>query len=82
VLLKHAADPGALFVNTVKLTSRDASYCRDTFYRSWRLAIQRDGIHNPYTGRGAIKGLRPVPAAGQGRTRRADSQQDLGIGLE
>ena len=25
----------------------------------WRLAIQRYGIYNPYTGRGAIKGLLP-----------------------
>ncbi len=59
VLLKHAADPGTLFVKTVKLTSKDAAYCQNTFYEAWRLAIQRYGIHNPYTGRGAIKGLLP-----------------------
>ncbi|GLK73479.1 hypothetical protein GCM10017643_35960 [Ancylobacter dichloromethanicus] len=57
VLLEHAADPGTLFVKTVKLTSKDTAYCQNTFYEAWRLAIQRYGIHNPRTGRGAIKGL-------------------------
>ncbi|MFG1433321.1 hypothetical protein V5F69_20020 [Xanthobacter sp. V2C-4] len=59
VLLKHAADPGTLFVKTVKLTSKDAAYDQNTFYEAWRLAIQRYGIHNPYTNRGAISGLLP-----------------------
>ncbi|MCS0505144.1 hypothetical protein [Ancylobacter mangrovi] len=58
-LLKNAADPGTLFVKTVKLTSKDAAYDQNTFYEAWRLAIQRYGIHNPYTGRGAIRGLLP-----------------------
>jgi hypothetical protein len=58
-LLKNAADPGTLFVKTIKLTSKDAAYCRNTFYEAWRLTIQRYGIYNPYTGRGAIKGLLP-----------------------
>lgn len=30
-----------------------------TFYEAWRLVIQRYGIKNPYTGRGAIMGLLP-----------------------
>ncbi|RWX20570.1 hypothetical protein EHH54_41070, partial [Rhizobium leguminosarum] len=30
-----------------------------SFYEAWRHAIQRYGIYNPYTGRGAIKGLLP-----------------------
>ena len=59
ILLKNAADPGTLFVKTVKLTSKDAAYCQGTFYEAWRLAIQRYGIYNPYTGRGAIEGLLP-----------------------
>lgn len=29
------------------------------FYEAWRTVIQRYGIYNPYTGRGAIKGLLP-----------------------
>ncbi|WP_090709349.1 MULTISPECIES: hypothetical protein [unclassified Beijerinckia] len=59
VLLRNAADPGTFFVKTVKLISKDASYDQNTFYEAWRFAIQRYGIHNPYTGRGAIKGLLP-----------------------
>jgi hypothetical protein len=59
LLLGPAEDPGTLFVKTVKLSSRDAAYDQNTFYEAWRLAIQRYGIFNPYTGRGAIKGLLP-----------------------
>ncbi|NRP71515.1 hypothetical protein ILFOPFJJ_02402 [Ensifer psoraleae] len=59
VLLKGAADPGTFFVKTVKTTSTDAAYDITSFYEAWRLTIQRYGIYNPYTGRGAIKGLLP-----------------------
>jgi hypothetical protein len=59
VLLNGAADPGTLFVKTVKRSSRDASYDKNTFYEAWCLIIQRYGIWNPYTGRGAIRGLLP-----------------------
>ena len=59
VLLGGADDPGTLFVKTVKATSKEASYNSTTFYEAWRLIIQRYGIYNPYTGRGAIKGLLP-----------------------
>lgn len=58
-LLNGGPDPGTFFVKTVKRTSRDASYSQAAFYEAWRLIIQRYGIHNPYTGRGAIKGLLP-----------------------
>lgn len=58
-LLAEANDPGTLFVKTVKVTSRDAAYDQNTFYEAWRLAIQRYGIWNPYTGRGVIRGLLP-----------------------
>ncbi|TWB27701.1 hypothetical protein FBZ88_106164 [Nitrospirillum bahiense] len=58
-LLRGAADPGTFFVKTVKTTSMDAAYNQTTFYEAWRLIIQRYGIYNPYTGRGAIKGLLP-----------------------
>jgi hypothetical protein len=58
-LLNGAPDPDTFFVKTVKRTSRDASYSQAAFYEAWRLIIQRYGIHNPYTGRGAIKGLLP-----------------------
>jgi hypothetical protein len=59
VLLKEAEDPGTFFIKTVKTTSKDASYDQNTFYEAWRLTIQRYGIYNPYTGRGAIPGLLP-----------------------
>ena len=54
VLLAGARDPDTFFVKTVKKTSKDASYNQTTFYEAWRLAIQRYGIYNPYTGRGAV----------------------------
>lgn len=59
VLLGTAKDPGILFVKTVKTTSLDAAYDSTKFYEAWRAVIQRYGIYNPYTGRGAIKGLLP-----------------------
>lgn len=59
VLLGGATDPGTLFVKTVKTTSTDAAYNSTTFYEAWRTVIQRYGIYNPYTKRGAIKGLLP-----------------------
>lgn len=59
VLLGGTEDPGTLFVKTAKATSKEASYNQTTFYEAWRLIIQRYGIYNPYTGRGAIKGLLP-----------------------
>lgn len=59
VLLAGARDPGTFFVKTVKTTSANAAYDQTTFYEAWRLTIQRYGIYNPYTGRGAIKGLLP-----------------------
>lgn len=58
-LLGHAADPGTFFVKTVKQSSARAAYDQNTFYEAWRLVIQRYGIFNPYTGRGAIAGLLP-----------------------
>lgn len=59
VLLRSAADPGTFFVKTVKTSSTNAAYDTTSFYEAWRLTIQRYGIYNPYTGRGAIKGLLP-----------------------
>ncbi len=58
-LIGSAADPGTFFVKTAKMTSTNAAYDQNTFYEAWRLVIQRYGIFNPWTGRGAIKGLLP-----------------------
>jgi hypothetical protein len=59
LLLRGARDPRTFFVKTVKTTSGAAAYDQNTFYEAWRLTIQRYGIYNPYTGRGAIEGLLP-----------------------
>jgi hypothetical protein len=59
ILIRNAVDPQTFFVKTVKLSSAEAAYNQTTFYEAWRLIIQRYGIYNPYTGRGAIEGLLP-----------------------
>jgi hypothetical protein len=59
ILLKGATDPSTVFVKTVKTSSREASYDKNKFYEAWCLTIQRYGIWNPYTRRGAIRGLLP-----------------------
>lgn len=46
-------------MKTVKFSSQSAAYDQSTFFEAWRWVIQRYGIFNPYTGRGAIKGLLP-----------------------
>ena len=59
LLLSGSPDPGAFFIKTVKTSSRNASYTQSGFYEAWRLVIQRYGIYNPFTGKGAIEGLLP-----------------------
>jgi hypothetical protein len=59
VLLKGREDPGSLFVKTMKANCVSAEYDSTPFYQAWRLTIERHGIFNPYTGRGAIAGLLP-----------------------
>ncbi|WP_296305453.1 hypothetical protein [Pseudomonas sp.] len=59
VLMNGANDPGTCFVKSAKVSSRTAAYDMTTFYEAWRLATQRYGVFNPYTGRGAIEGLLP-----------------------
>lgn len=58
-LIGPAQDPGTFFVKTAKITSANAEYSQNTFFEAWRTVIQRYGIYNPWTGRGAIKGLLP-----------------------
>ncbi len=57
-LLKGAACE-TFFVKTMTARSRSAEYCQTAFYDAWRYAIERYGIYNPYTCRGAIDGLLP-----------------------
>lgn len=58
-LIGPAEDPGTFFVKSVKRSSTNAAYDQTTFFEAWRLAIQRYGIYNPYTGRGVIADLLP-----------------------
>ena len=58
-LLRGNPDPQTFFVKTTKCSTADASYDQNSFYEAWRLMIQRYGVYNPYTGRGAIRGLLP-----------------------
>ncbi|NVD41321.1 hypothetical protein HT585_20810 [Ensifer sp. HO-A22] len=58
-LIGEIKDSGTFFVKTTKSNTKDAAYDSSSFYEVWRLTIQRYGIYNPYTGRGAIKGLLP-----------------------
>jgi hypothetical protein len=58
-LLDWADDPGTFFVKTVRPFTKSASFDIGHFYRTWREIIQRHGIYNPYTNKGAIEGLLP-----------------------
>ena len=59
-LLKDAVDPETFFVRNVTETNRsDPEFGGESFCSMWTRTIQRYGIYNPYTGRGAIKGLLP-----------------------
>ncbi|MFG6569801.1 helix-turn-helix domain-containing protein [Sulfitobacter sp. 1A13679] len=58
-LLGNRRDPGTLFVKTMTARSKSAEYCLNAYYEMFRSIITTYGIHNPFTGRGAIEGLRP-----------------------
>lgn len=58
-LLRQAEDPHTFFIKTVKQNSQSAAYNQQSFYQAWREIIQKYGIYNPYTKRGAIEGLLP-----------------------
>lgn len=59
VLLRRHADPGTFFIKTMSTRSASPEYNQSSFYDAWRSTIQRHGIYNPYTKRGAIVGLLP-----------------------
>jgi hypothetical protein len=59
LLLGGFPDPGTFFVRTLRSTNIPASYTVASLYDTWKLAVQLYGIYNPYTRRGAIKGLLP-----------------------
>ena len=59
VLLAGHDDPGTFFIKTVSSRSSSAEYTQIGYYDAFRATITTYGIHNPYTGQGAIEGLRP-----------------------
>lgn len=58
-LLNGVADPGVFFVKSVKYPGSNPCFSQMSFYQAWQTIIQRYGIYNPWTGRGAIAGLKP-----------------------
>lgn len=58
-LLGGYGDPGSFFVRTFLSAFRSKPHDTTSYYRAWIDIIQRYGIYNPYTGKGAIPGLRP-----------------------
>jgi hypothetical protein len=58
-LLNGVDDPGTFFVRAVWDTDNDPELTITSYYAVWKVLVQKYGIYNPYTGRGAIKGLLP-----------------------
>jgi len=59
VLVNGNPDPGTVFIRSAHSSRRARIYDVGGFYQVWRTIIQRYGIYNPYTGKGAIQGLLP-----------------------
>jgi transcriptional regulator with XRE-family HTH domain len=59
VLLAGHPDPGTFFVKSMRSNAKLTAYDRNSFYEAFRAIITTYGIYNPYTGRGAIEGLKP-----------------------
>lgn len=59
MIINGRADPGTVFVRGGRYPLYCCEFTMHMFYDAWKLAIQRYGIFNPYTGRGAIRGLLP-----------------------
>ncbi|MFO1247330.1 MAG: hypothetical protein U1E93_03700 [Alphaproteobacteria bacterium] len=58
-LLNGSPDPQTFFVRTMREPGDEAELNITSYYAVWKLMIQKYGIYNPYTKRGAIKGLLP-----------------------
>jgi len=61
ILIESLPDPKTFFVRSYKRLKikKGAAYSAASLTDAWKVAIQKYGIHNPYTGRGAIAGLLP-----------------------
>ncbi len=59
-LLEDNPDPGTFFIRSLhRLKIKNQEFSQTAFCDAWKVAIQRYGIKNPYTGKGAIRGLLP-----------------------
>jgi integrase len=58
-LLNGCGDPGTFFVRAMWDTDNDPELTITSYYAVWKVLVQKYGIYNPYTGRGAVKGLLP-----------------------
>ncbi|HEY8570928.1 hypothetical protein [Phenylobacterium sp.] len=58
-LLAGAPDPGLLFVRHVKSAGDPPGLDRWRFHEAWRRMIERYGVFNPWTGKGALVGVLP-----------------------
>lgn len=58
-LLNGREDPSTFFVRRMRSDRVTPAMDSKAFHFAWRDTIQRYGIYNPYTKRGAIKGLLP-----------------------
>jgi len=58
-LLSGHKDLGNFFVKTATKRSQTVEYSLVGYYEAFRATITTYGIFNPYTGKGAIEGLRP-----------------------
>jgi transcriptional regulator with XRE-family HTH domain len=59
ILLNGAPDPGTFFVKTMQSRAENPEYTAAGYYNAYRAMITKYGIYNPYTGRGAIRDLKP-----------------------
>lgn len=59
ILLDGRKDPGTFFVRRMRSDRTAANMDDRAFYFAWRDTIQKYGIYNPFTRRGAIRGIMP-----------------------
>jgi hypothetical protein len=58
-LLGDRPDPGIFLIKAAGYSNNSGEFDCESFYETWKHLIRKYGIYNPYTRRGAIKGLLP-----------------------
>ncbi|WP_158915913.1 hypothetical protein [Caulobacter sp. S45] len=59
VIMNHRPSAAEFFITANQFNTAASAYGMANFYQAWRRIVQRFGIFNPYTQRGAIEGLLP-----------------------